>query len=80
MLRILSCPQPCPHPHLLFAHPPLNAPARPPSLPGQVRVYTKPRGQIADFSSPVICGQDSRSMEDFCNRIHKGILREFKYA
>ena len=47
---------------------------------GMVRVYTKPRGQIADFSSPVILQQEARSMEDFCNRIHKGILKQFKYA
>lgn len=47
---------------------------------GMVRVYTKPRGQIPDYNSPVVCGTDDRTVEAFCNRIHKGILKEFKYA
>lgn len=45
-----------------------------------IRVYTKPKGQVADFSCPVIIRRDKSSMEDFCGRIHKQILRQFKYA
>ena len=93
---------------------------------GMVRIYTKPRGQIADFNEPVIlhrecqpapcwrmpsppcwqtggragaspshahavtpatpcraaprCSDEGRNVEDFCNRIHRGLLRQFKYA
>ena len=47
---------------------------------GMVRVYTKPKGQIPDYNEPVVCNADERTMEAFCNRIHKGILKEFKYA
>jgi small GTP-binding protein len=45
-----------------------------------VRVYTKPKGQVPDYASPVILTRDKRSVEDFCNRIHKGILKQLKYA
>ncbi len=36
--------------------------------------------QIPDYNAPVILHQDARSIEDFCNRIHKSILRQLKYA
>ncbi|CAK9300055.1 unnamed protein product [Gordionus sp. m RMFG-2023] len=45
-----------------------------------VRVYTKPKGQIPDYDSPVILKQRSKSVEDFCNNIHKSILTHLKYA
>lgn len=45
-----------------------------------IRVYTKPRGQIPDYSSPVVLSSSSSKVEDFCCRIHKSLLEEFKYA
>ncbi len=45
-----------------------------------VRVYTKPKGQIPDYTAPVILQREHRSTADFCNRIHKGILKHLKYA
>jgi len=45
-----------------------------------VRVYTKPKGQVPDYTSPVILTRDKRGVEDFCMRIHKGILKQLKYA
>lgn len=47
---------------------------------GMVRIYTKPRGQIPDYNSPVILHQDTRMVEDFCEKIHKSIIKQFKYA
>ncbi|CAG8638069.1 9534_t:CDS:10 [Paraglomus brasilianum] len=44
------------------------------------RIYTKPKGQLPDYSAPVILRQNNRSVEDFCNSIHKTIVKEFKYA
>lgn len=47
-----------------------------------VRVYTKPKGEIPDMSEPVILKNDPRhrTVESFCNRIHKGLARELKFA
>lgn len=45
-----------------------------------IRVYTKPRGQLTDFSEPVVIRRDKATVADFCNRIHKTILAKFKYA
>lgn len=45
-----------------------------------MRVYTKPRGQIPDYSSPVILHAEQPTVENFCLRLHKTILAQFKYA
>ncbi|XP_061385345.1 developmentally-regulated GTP-binding protein 1-like [Danaus plexippus] len=45
-----------------------------------IRVYTKPKGQIPDYSAPVILPNAHRRVEDFCRRIHKQLLVDFKYA
>lgn len=45
-----------------------------------VRLYTKPKGQLPDYSSPVVLKEDHRLVEDFCNKIHRSIMKEFKYA
>jgi len=45
-----------------------------------VRVYTKPKGQLPDYEAPVILQTSRRSVADFCNKIHRGLLKEFKYA
>jgi hypothetical protein len=47
---------------------------------GMVRIYTKPRGQIPDYNAPVILHRDARTVEELCDRIHKGILKTFKRA
>jgi len=45
-----------------------------------IRIYTKPRGQIPDYSAPVVLRSANSSVEFFCNRLHKTILKQFKYA
>mmetsp|Transcript_6790 Transcript_6790/g.9138 ORF Transcript_6790/g.9138 Transcript_6790/m.9138 type:complete len:371 (-) Transcript_6790:356-1468(-) len=45
-----------------------------------IRIYTKPKGQIPDYNDPVILHMQNPSVEQFCNRIHKGIMAQFKYA
>lgn len=45
-----------------------------------VRIYTKPKGQLPDYNSPIVLKTDHRSVEDFCNKLHRSILKEFKYA
>jgi len=47
---------------------------------GLIRIYTKPKGQLPDYESPVVLKDGKSSAEDFCNALHKAILREFKYA
>jgi len=44
------------------------------------RIYTKPKGQLPDYSSPVVLHSEHKTIEDFCNKIHKTILKELKYA
>jgi len=45
-----------------------------------LRIYTKPKGQIPDYTAPVILPADKNSMEEFCQRIHRGLLAQFKVA
>lgn len=45
-----------------------------------LRIYTKPRGQIPDYDAPVVVPRDANTVADFCARIHKGLLEQFKYA
>lgn len=45
-----------------------------------LRIYTKPKGQDPDYNEPVILPRNRNSVEQFCDRIHKGIMRDFKYA
>jgi len=49
---------------------------------GMLRIYTKPRGQAIDYTAPVILqsSAEKRSVEAFCNRIHKGLIKQLKYA
>jgi len=44
------------------------------------RIYTKPKGQLPDYTAPVVLHTERRSVEDFCNKIHRTILKQFKYA
>ncbi|KAJ1330379.1 hypothetical protein BSLG_009513 [Batrachochytrium salamandrivorans] len=45
-----------------------------------VRIYTKPKGQLPDYSAPVVMRTGKCTVEDFCNSIHKGLLRDFRNA
>eukprot|EP00891_Asterochloris_glomerata_P000250 jgi/Astpho2/250/Aster-02146 len=45
-----------------------------------VRVYTKPKGKLPDYNDPVVLPKSHTTVEDFCNRLHKGIIKQFKYA
>lgn len=45
-----------------------------------LRIYTKPKGQIPDYTSPVILPGKNNKIEDFCIRIHKTLLAQFKVA
>ena len=38
------------------------------------------QGKLPDYSDPVVLPKNRRTVEDFCNRIHKGIMKQFKYA
>ncbi|XP_077249992.1 GTP-binding protein-like protein isoform X2 [Tasmannia lanceolata] len=44
------------------------------------RIYTKPKGMNPDYEDPVILSSKKTTVEDFCNRIHKDMLKQFKYA
>lgn len=40
--------------------------------------YTKPKGQLPDYTSPVVVKIDKCTVEDFCNKLHRAIIKEFK--
>ena len=40
--------------------------------------YTKPKGQLPDYEAPVVQKNGQSSVEDFCNSLHKSIMKEFK--
>lgn len=45
-----------------------------------VRLYTKPKGAVPDYNAPVVMRATNATIEAFCNKLHKGILKQFKYA
>lgn len=45
-----------------------------------IRIYPKPKGAPIDYDEPVIMRSKRRTVADFCNAIHRDILRKFKYA
>jgi len=45
-----------------------------------IRVYTKPKGQIPDYDAPVVCARSKSTIEDFCMRIHRQLIGQFKAA
>lgn len=45
-----------------------------------IRIYTKPKGQVPDYDAPVVLHSTNPTIEDFCVRIHKSLLKQFKYA
>lgn len=40
--------------------------------------YTKPKGQLPDYTSPVVLPDDHTTVEDFCLKIHKNLIKELK--
>lgn len=44
------------------------------------RIYTKPKGQIPDYDAPVVLPHTVTTVEEFCKRIHKALLSQFKHA
>lgn len=44
------------------------------------RIYTKPKGQLPDYNAPVVLKSGNTTVEDFCNKLHRSIIKEFKYA
>ncbi len=44
-----------------------------------MRVYTKPRMDVADLKEPMMM-RSGASIEDACNRLHRDLARDFKYA
>jgi len=45
------------------------------------RIYTKPKGKLPDWNDPVVlAGSDSPTVEDFANRIHRSMMKQFKWA
>ena len=45
-----------------------------------IRVYTKPKGKDPDYEQPVIIQRVKSTVEDFCNKIHRNMIRDFRYA
>jgi len=45
-----------------------------------MRVYTKPKGSVPDYDEPVVLHANNPTVEEFCNRIHKAIMPNFKHA
>mmetsp|Transcript_9699 Transcript_9699/g.12749 ORF Transcript_9699/g.12749 Transcript_9699/m.12749 type:complete len:371 (+) Transcript_9699:14-1126(+) len=45
-----------------------------------MRIYTKPKGQIPDYEEPVVLHATRPTVEAFCNRLHRNIMKEFLHA
>ena len=45
-----------------------------------MRIYTKPRGQLPDYEAPVVLPAQKSTVEEFCKRIHRNLLSQFRYA
>ena len=45
-----------------------------------IRVYTKPKGASPDYDMPVVLPRKRSNIGDFCNRIHRTMLKQFKHA
>jgi hypothetical protein len=45
-----------------------------------LRIYTKPKGQLPDYEEPVILHAENPTIEEFCNRLHKGLISQFSHA
>jgi ribosome-interacting GTPase 1 len=45
-----------------------------------IRVYTKPKGKDPDYEQPVIIQRSRSTIEDFCHKIHRNMIKDFRYA
>jgi len=45
-----------------------------------VRIYTKPKGQLPDYEAPVVLQNGRCSVSNFCDKIHRTLAKEMKYA
>jgi small GTP-binding protein len=45
-----------------------------------IRIYTKPKGTIPDYNAPVVLHDHAPTIENFCERIHKQLIAQYKYA
>jgi TGS domain len=45
-----------------------------------VGLLLQPKGQVPDYEEPVILRAENPTIEEFCNRLHKGLLAEFSHA
>eukprot|EP01138_Halocafeteria_seosinensis_P008941 gb/GECG01009138.1/.p1 GENE.gb/GECG01009138.1/~~gb/GECG01009138.1/.p1 ORF type:complete len:369 (+),score=53.57 gb/GECG01009138.1/:1-1107(+) len=45
-----------------------------------IRIYTKPKGELPDYKEPVVLHNNHPTVEEFCNRLHKSIMEQFKHA
>lgn len=45
-----------------------------------VRIYTKPKGQLPDYTAPIVLHEGKTTLENFCENVHKAILKELKYG
>lgn len=43
-----------------------------------LHIFTKPKGTDPDYEDPVILSSKKQTVEDFCNRIHKDMIKQFK--
>ena len=43
-----------------------------------VRVYTRPPRALPDYTSPVVLRHGKCTVEDFCNAVHREIIKQFK--
>jgi len=44
------------------------------------RIYTKPKGQLPDYTEPVILRKEINTVEGFVNKIHRTLMESFKHA
>jgi small GTP-binding protein len=44
------------------------------------RIYTKPKGKLPDWNDPVVLTGGNPTVEDFANRIHRSMMKQFKWA
>jgi small GTP-binding protein len=42
------------------------------------RIYPKPKGAIPDYDEPVVLHKLQPTVEDFCNRLHRDMIKKFK--
>lgn len=45
-----------------------------------MRVYTKPKGKLPDYDDPVMMNGEQCTVEDFCNKLHKTLAKQLRYA